>query len=205
MDETPPPVRLHSHGGSEAPPDLAADLRRLLRMPPEALGKIWQALGPCLADKLSEETERLLDVFCAAYRLSDDDLARAIKACRFLIQGAARLDLPAEQLGDDIERLCPDAPLLQELLLAGYDRAKAAIRQEIVKAALTDHGKLLIGAQYRVDVIDASERGARLRQPVVMLTLQYCEGMETGRVTLQVLPDMVAELRRICDRVLPPG
>jgi hypothetical protein len=201
-NETPLPLRLHALGGGDAPPDLADDLRRLLRFPPEALDKLWQALGPCLAHKLSDETERLLDVFCAAYRLSDADLARVIKACRFLIQGAARLDVPALQLADDLDRLCPDAPLIKELLLAGYEQAKSAIRQEIVQAALVAHGKLLIGAQFRVDVIDTSERGTRLRQPVVLLTLQYCEGAEAGRITLQVLPDMMGQLKGICEQVL---
>jgi len=205
VEGSPAPTRLHALGGREAPPDLAEDLRRLLRLPPEALSKFWQALGPCLAEKLTEETEKLLDIFCAAYRVPEDDLARSIKGCRFLIQGAARLDVPPEQLGDDLDRLCPDTPLLRELVLAGYERARAALRHEIVRAALVEHGKLLVGAQFRVDVIEASERGARLRQPVVMLTLQYCEGPETRRITLQVLPDMMGELRGICDQVLPPG
>lgn len=201
-DAAPTVTKLHALGGGEPPPDLADDLRRLLRMPAEAVRKFWQALGPCLAEQLSDETEKLLDVFCAAYRLSDDDLARAIKGCRFLIQGAARLDLPAERFAEDLDRLCPGEALIRELLLAGYERAKAQIRTEIVKAALADHGKLLIGAKWRVDVVDASERGARIRQPVLMLTLHYCEGSETGRVTFQVLPDMIAELKGICEKVL---
>jgi hypothetical protein len=199
---TSAPMKIHALGGREAPPDLAHDLCRLLRMPAEAVSKFWQALGPCLAEQLSPETEKLLDLFCAAYRLSDEDLARAIKACRFLIQAAARLDVPAERFADDLDRLCPDAPLVKELLLAGYEAATSHIRQEIVRSALMDHGKLLVGAQWRVDVIDASDRGARMRQPVLMLTLQYREGAEMGRITLQVLPDMIAEIKGICEQVL---
>lgn len=202
MNENPTPLKLHALGGQHAPPELADDLRRLLRMPAEALQKFWQALGPCLADKVPDETEKLLDVFCAAYRLSEEDLARAIKACRFLIQSAARLDVPPERLGEDLDRLCPDAPVIKALLLAGYETAKARIRQEILKAALVDHGRLLIGAQWRVDTIEASERGARLRLPVTMLTLHYREGAEVGRITLQVLPDMVGELKGICEQIL---
>ena len=202
MDAKPASPKLHSLDGAEPPPDLGEDLRRLLRLPAEALGKFWQALGPCLAEQMSQETERLLDVFCTAYKVSDDDLARAIKACRFLIQEAAKLDLSMERFGDDLERLCPDTPVLKGLLLAGYEPAKAQIRQGILKAALVDHGKLLLGAQWRVDTIDASERGVKLRMPVAMLTLHYREGSEVGRITLQVLPDMMGELQGICERVL---
>jgi hypothetical protein len=202
LEAKPAPIQLHALGGGEAPPDLGDDLRRLLRMPGEALGKFWQALGPCLAEQLSKETEQLLDLFCAAYKISDDDLARAIKACRFLIQEAARLDLSMERFGDDLERLCPDTPVLKGLLLAGYEPAKAQIRQGILRAALVDHGKLLVGAQWRVDTIEASERGVKLRLPVAMLTLHYREGSEVGRITLQVLPDTMGELKGICERVL---
>jgi hypothetical protein len=197
-----PPLALHALRGQEVPPDLADDLRRLVAMPPEAVGKFWQALGPCLADKISGETERLLDVFCSAYRLSGDDLARAIKACRFLIQSAARLDVPAELFGADLEELCPEAPALRDLLLAGYEPAKRQIREGIVVGALVGHGKLLVDAEWRIDTIEASERGSKLRTRVAMLTLHYHEGTEVGRVTLQVLPDMMGKLRGICEEVL---
>jgi len=198
----PAPIRLFCLGGGEAPPDLGADLLRLLRLPAEALQKIWQVLAPCLDEPIATQTEELLDVFCAAYRIDGDDLARAVKACRFVIREGARLDLPAGALGEDLDRLCPGDPLVKELALAGYEQAKTVIRREIVKAALADHGKVLVAAKWRVDAIHASETGMRLGMPVTMLTLHYREGAESGRVTLQVLPDMLGELKRICERIL---
>lgn len=202
MNATAAPIALHSLGGGGAPPDLGDDLRRLLLLPAEALLDYWKVLGPCLAEKISAETERLLDVFCSAYRIPDDDLALTIKACRFLIQSAAKRNVPAERFGDDLDRLCPDAPGLKELLLAGYGAAVSQIRQGILKAAISDHGKLLIGAQWRVDTIEASEQGAALGMPVAMLTLHYREGNEVKRITLQALPDMMGELKGICEQVL---
>ena len=202
MSHSPVSPVLHCFGGGEAPPDLATDLSRLLRLPPEGLTRLWQALGPCLVEQISPETGQLLDLFCAAYKLDDDDFARAIKACRFLVQEAARLDLPAAALAEDLDRLCPDDPLIKEILLAGYEPAKTQIRQAILRAALADHGKLLVGAQWRVDTIQASERGRNLAMPVAMLTLHYREGGESGRITLQVLPDMMLELRGICEKVI---
>src|SRR5262245_41439450 len=85
------PVRLRCLGGGEAPPELGDDLRRLLSLPREALEHFWQVLGPSLQAELSQQTERLLDVYCAAYKIDDEDLARAIKACRFLLREAARI------------------------------------------------------------------------------------------------------------------
>lgn len=202
MNENPTPPALHALGGGQAPPDLADDLRRVLRMPAEALQRFWQALGPCVAETLPDELERHLDAFCAAHRLSDDDLAQAIKGCRFLIQSAARIDLPAEQLAEDLDRLCPEAPVIKALLLAGYPQAKAQLRRAIALSAVEAHGRVLVGAQWRVDTIEASERGAKLRAPVAVLTLHYREGTETGRITMQVLPEMIRELEGICEQVL---
>jgi hypothetical protein len=199
---TPAPIRLYSLGGGEGPPDLGADLLRMLRLPAEALQKIWQVLAPSLAETITKETEQLLDVFCAAYKLDEDDLGRVVKACRFVIREAAQRDVPVEAVAEDLDRLCPGDPLVKELVLAGYGPAKERIRHEIVKTALADHGKLLVGLHWRLDAIQASERGTRLGTPVALLTLHYLEGDQKGRITLQVLPDMMGELKQVCERVL---
>ena len=196
------PLRLYALGGGDAPPELGADLGALLRLPAEALQKIWQVLAPSLAEPVSKETEQLLDIFSSAYHADEDVLGRAIRACRFLIREAAQRDVPAAALADDLDRLCPDDPLVKEIVLAGYEPARERLRREIVQAAVADHGKLLVGVQWRMDTIEASERGAKLRVPVAMLTLHYREGAERGRVTLQVLPDTMGELKAVCEKVL---
>jgi hypothetical protein len=195
----PAKLPLHALGGEEAPPDLGGDLRRLLRVSPEGLARIWQVLGPCLGDKLTEETEKLLDVFCSAYGVKDEDLGRAIKACRFLIQAAAQLDVPREQLGEDLALLCPDAPVIQQVILAGYEPIKKQLRQAVAMAAVVGHGKAVVNAEWRIDTIETSERGGRIRMPVTMLTLHYREGSESGRITLQLLPDVLEKLKAMCE------
>jgi hypothetical protein len=102
-------------------------------------------------------------------------------------------------------QLCPDEPLIKELVLAGYEPARKQIRQELIKAAVSDHGKMLVGVRWRVDAIQASDGAAKLRAPGAMLTLHYREGAETGQVTLQVLPEMIEELSDVCKRVLRGG
>src|SRR5580693_3392694 len=125
------PLRLYCLGGGEPPPDLGADLLRLLRLPAEALQKIWQVLAPSLAETIAKETEELLDVFCSAYRVDEDELALAIKACRFVIREAAQRDVAAGALAEDLDRLCPGEMLVKELVMAGYEPAKERIRHEI--------------------------------------------------------------------------
>jgi hypothetical protein len=196
------PARLYCLGGGAAPPALGADLLVLLGLPAEALQQLWQVLAPTLADTITKETEELLDIFCAAYRVDGDELGRAVKACRFVIREAAQRDAPAAAVAEDLDRLCPDAPLVKNLVLAGYEPAKAHLRREILRASVADHGKLLVGVKWRLDAVQASERGMKLQMPVALLTLHYLEGTDAGRVTLQVLPDMMSELRTVCDKML---
>lgn len=193
---------LESLGGGEAPTELAADLSILTRLPAEALQKLWQVLPPMLADAISKEAEQLLDLFCVAYKVNEDDLGRALRACRFVIREACQRNVPAAGLARDLDGLCPGEPLVKELVLAGYEPAKEALRREMLHAAIADHGKLLVDVKWRLDSVLASERGTQLQVPVALLTLHFQEGRDTGRVTLQVLPDMMGQLRVICDQML---
>lgn len=195
-------LRLHCLGGGEAPPELGADLLTLSGLPVEALQRLWQVLAPSLADPIAKETEELLDVFCTAYHVNDDVLARVIRACRFVIREAAQRDVATTALAKDLDLLCPGDALVRELVLAGYPSAKEQIRRQILRTSVSDHGKLLVGIKWRLDAIQASEGGSQLKLPVAMLTLHYLEGKDEGRVTLQVLPDMMGELKTVCERVL---
>jgi hypothetical protein len=200
--------RLYCLGGEHGPAGLGADLAVLARLPLEAVQRLWQVLAPSLGDTVSKELEQLLDLFCKTYRLDANELGRTIRACRFVVREAAQRDLTAGALAEDLERLCPRDPLVKQLVLAGYDPAKAYLRLEMLKAAVSDHGKLLVGIRWRLDQVQASERGLKLQMPVALVTLHYREGKDEGRMTLQVLPDMMKELETVCAKVLgqaPPA
>jgi hypothetical protein len=51
-----------------------------------------------------------------------------------------------------------------------------AVKQEILYGTLTDHGKLLVGVDWRVDSMLNSHRGQSVPSPVTMVTLRYVEG-----------------------------
>lgn len=191
-------------GGEPPPPELAADLRRLLELPQGARLRLWEALGPSLAEPVPVAVERLLDAFCQEHDVGSEVLARVLKACRFLVREASKRDLDRTALAADLAALAPaeGGDEIQAILLAGYDKAKALVRREIVRAALLDHGRLLTGVDWRIDTIAASSRGAKIQAPVALLTLTYQEGGQSTRLTLQVTPDMLRELQRLCAEIL---
>lgn len=196
-------ITLQCLGGKAAPPGLAEDLRRILALPPVAAARLWSVLGPSLAEPLPEGLEQQLDAFCREHDLSRADLARPVKAARFLLREAAGMDLAREAVAADLLALCPDAPEIEGVLLAGYDSARAFLRQEMLQGTLADHGKLLVGVDWRRDAVEASSRGAKMRVPVAFVTLRYREGEETKRITLQVLPAMLEELKRTWNEIAP--
>jgi COMM domain len=193
---------LHSLGGDSAPPGVAADLRRVLALPASAQQRIWEVLGPSLRDPVPPGAAEQVARFCAEHGVREAELAPAIRASRFLLRGAATEDLTPQRFAEDLAVLAgEDSAALTEVLLPGYEAARAHLRGELLRRSLADHGKTLEGAEWRLDVASASSRGKNLRVPIVNLTLSYREADRAERLTLQLTPDMVQYLRTLLDRI----
>ncbi|MFO0550164.1 MAG: hypothetical protein U0271_17350 [Polyangiaceae bacterium] len=193
-----PPTGLRSLRGQPPTPELSRDLMRIGALSADAIAAFWDVLGPTLGETFSSEAERLLDVYCTAFKVSEDDVGRAVRAARFVVREAAGANATRAELAADLAELCPGAPIVHSVLLSGYDAARVRIRNELARAALVEHGSLLTAVKWRADVVKATEGGEDLGVPVTLLTLHYREGDEQRRVTLQVLPDLLEELARAC-------
>jgi hypothetical protein len=193
--------KLHALGGTSPPPSVATDLQCLLDLPAAAKAQLWEVLGPSLGEPVSQEAEAMLDGFCTLHQLTEDALARPIKACRFLIRGAACLDLSAALLAEDLRALC-NSQEITDLVLRGYDAGKAAVRMEILRQAVLDHGMVLTRIDWRVDTMMTSNRGSELRAPIAIVTLHYQEGESQHHITLHAVPAVLVELRNLCDQLL---
>jgi hypothetical protein len=202
MSDTTAKPTLQALGGSPAPPGLAPDLAALLTLPEPAREHLWQILGPSLADPVPAQVEADVERFCVTHDVDREQLGYTIRACRFLIREAASLDLPKDAFAADLAFLSSEAEAIGALLLPRFESAKAFVRREMLRNTIADHGKLLESVSYRVDAPSSSNRSKRLSGRVVSLTLGYREGDRRERVTLQVLPEALAELKKICDQLL---
>jgi hypothetical protein len=189
-------------GGSEPPPEMALGLKDLLHLSPGAKAHFWEALGPALPDPVPKELDGLLDRFQQAHEVPQGRLLRAIAACRMLLREAARRPTSADDFAQDVARLGGGAGEIAAILMPGFGAAMTALRQEILAATLSDHGKLLVGVDWRVDSMLLSNRGEKLQSPVAVVTLRYLEGGQPGRFTVQALPDMLQELQAMCSKIL---
>lgn len=198
-----PTITLLCTGGTPPPPEVAQDLQELANLPAAAKEHFWDALGPSLRQPLPDSLDRTLDRFCEQYDVPGGKLSRVIKACRFLLRQAAARDLDEAKLREDIGTLAGEqADEVGPILAAGYEQAKGEICVEFIRGSIADHGKLLVGLDWRIDAMVASQRAMSLKAPVALLTLHFREGERTERITLQALPDTLRQLREACDRML---
>jgi hypothetical protein len=193
---------LHCLGEEAGPPELGAHLRRLRDLPEGALRELWRAIDATIGESVSKQAEQLLDAICTRHQVAPDHLGAVLKACRFLLLAAARSDASKGQFAEDLDALTDGHALTREVLLAGFDRAKAKIRQSILRATLEDHHKLVVDIGWQLERVVASDRGERLNVGLAALTFRYREGNEDKQITLHLLPDGVRTLAAACARLV---
>ncbi|HEY1694700.1 MAG TPA: hypothetical protein VGG39_21160 [Polyangiaceae bacterium] len=194
------PLSLRAAPGIALAPGLAADFARLKTFSHAARKQLYRVLGPMLADPPPDVSAQV-GAFCAEFGVSSDDLLRALSACRFLLRQAAAVDLSEEHLREDFARL-GDEGELAESLLPGYEVAVRLVRDELGRAALTDHGKVVERVDWRVDRVEDSNRADRLHLGVLVVTMTHREAGTRERITLHLGADAARELRAACDRYL---
>lgn len=196
------PVKLHCLGGREPPMEIVRDFLGLQKLPRSAQSGIWEALVHCLGDEVAEGSEAVLTRFCAAHQADADVLALALKAARFFVRQAAARDLSAAVFAEDMMAVTEGDEALARALAGGYEGAKNVLRAELMRQALTDHGKVLERVDWRSDILSSSSRGERFRMPYVTLTFTYREGEQKSRVSLQMPREAISQLRALCDTIL---
>ncbi len=193
-------------GGKKMNLEVVKDLKRLSLLPEDALTRLWEVLGPLLGGELSRERlDRVLTPFCEAHRADHDDLLRGLAATRVLIRSAAEQNLDVEKFVEDLELLDVDV-LTARAICSGYDHGVIVVRGELMMASLLDHGRVLTKVDWRIDQMRGSNRGKDLDAPVASLTFNYQVGDQSDRMTLQILPPVLRQLRETLDELLAdPG
>lgn len=199
-------IPLFCLGGQAAPEAIAKDLLALARLPERARARFWEALGPALPDPLPASVEPALDGFARTFEVSKDELARALRASRFLVREASARGLDRERFGEDVVRLAggslsPEAAVIAPLLLSRYDAARASLAAGALRETLADHGAVVESIEWRVDGVLASSRGDAGAARIAVLTFDYREGVRKDRITLHLSPEKLEELRRALERM----
>jgi hypothetical protein len=193
---------LRAFSGGAAPAGMAGDLRAIARLPPRARDDFWDALAPNLGETLDDRAAAAITAFCKERRVSPTDLAGPVRACRVLLRAAASQNLAAEALRADLRAIVGEGAAFEDSLVAWYERALPLLRQELIVAALSQHGNLALGVDWRLDFVRHSQGGQELDTPVVLMTFRYRKGEQQKRITLQLVPELVKQLQAVCNKMM---
>lgn len=190
-------------GHEPVPAEVMRDLAWHLRWAPTAVDELWSVLAPSLQTKLDQRLEAELGLFASKHRVDAFELALFLKAMRFLLLEAAGRRTTWEDFAADIVAVVGDGALpLTTVLGANYAKATEAVRFEIMRGALLDHGQIYVGGEWRLDAVLASTRARSLGTRVALLTLKYRSQSGSDQLTLQVLPADLLHLRTLIDELL---
>lgn len=195
-------MKLHCLGGQAPPQEIVVDFLGLEKLPPAAVSAIWEVLMLCLGDEMPRSSQELLDRFCATHAADGAVLALVLKSSRLLVRQAAAHDLSAAVFAEDLLAVTGGNESIARVFASGYEAVKGALRGELMRQSIGDHGKVLERVDWRADYLTASSRGERFRMPYVTMTFSYREGEEKRRVSLQMPREAVSQLRAMCDKIL---
>lgn len=187
--------------GRPAPPELGAALASLSKWSAEQRSLLSELVPPCLEPLAEDQLESRVARFCRRHDLPADLAPPALKAIRFLLRATAAMAGEPEMIHHDVEALVGRDDLA-ELLVPLYVEALPALRREILEATIAGHGRILVGLEWRIDTIGSSNRGRAINAPVAQLTFHVQQAGQTEAVTIQMLPEMVKQLRDTCDLML---
>ncbi len=190
--------------GARATATLGSDLGILMSLPDKVRDGFWEVLQSCLGPQLDERTVSRLRRFAGDHEIDAERILPPIKSVRFLLRTAASNNTPREAFLSDVRALTPpaDQDALCELLGGVFDQAFPTLRREVVMRSVAEHGTLAHDVHWRLATLQASDHGVALDVPLTALTFVCQEGQTQRNVSIQLLPDTLAKLRDVCDKIL---
>jgi hypothetical protein len=194
------PIRLKCLNGGAVPAPIIDGWKTFLRFPNGGKRGFWNLLTPALIEPNAPSNPELLKRFCQEHKLSEEDVVNALRSCIFLLHQASSVNLGEDLFRQDLMALSVEDTEAPRIIISRYENTKALFRNAFAEGTLVDHGKVLVGLDWRIDNVTASDRGAQLNTSVIFLTLRYREGDRADRFTLQLTPQTLKEMKTFIDR-----
>ena len=186
--------------GESAPVMVVDGWNRFCRFPAEAREPFLDLLQPVILDPANPGILAAVRDLATNQGLREEDVSAALQAGSILYTQVGALDLASEDLKSDLEALSRGEGEAATAFLSRFDATKNEVRNSIILGTLTDHGKVIVGVDWRVDEVTESDRGAALTTSVVFLTLRYQDGDRLERINLQLTPDAMRQLKAFTAR-----
>lgn len=197
---------LHCLGGQAPPEALEQGWQALEGLPKgDATTAFWDLFGAFLSEPGHPSHDALFQTYVDMHGVDAQNVLTAMDACNQLLNHSVALDLPDALFQEDVETLAGGKTAQGVELIRRYAGARPVLRQRVIEETLSDHGNVLVGLDWRLDRVEASDRGNQLNASVVFLTLNYRDRDEVKRITLQLVPESLQLLKSFIDRFGNPG
>jgi hypothetical protein len=192
--------RLAASGATAA---VVAAWQALQALPEAAARDIWAVLGPMLDAPRSPEVAERFRNYCRVHELVPAIAGRMFEELRGVVQRAAAAGVAPGAFAADLAALDPGTTDrgAGQVLVAGYAKALPVLRRRILVETLSDHGAVLTGIDWRLDRVAASNHGADIEAAVLLVTLRYRENGRDERLSLQLTPDGIRQLKELAARI----
>lgn len=191
---------LHCLGGQPANEAITTGWAVYQQLPDRAQRQLWEIVASGLIAPTDPTFRSRLEEFCAEHAVEESVVRIALHTCGILLGQASTFDVSPDELRRDLEVLSGGSTDGLDELCTNIFALKGALREALAMSSLADHGKVLIGLDWRIDRMASSSRGAGFTTDVVFLTLRYREGDAVDRITLQLSTQGIRELRGFLDR-----
>jgi hypothetical protein len=205
VSEEQQPPTLHCCQGAPAPEGVVHGWKQLLALRTSAQQAFLELLTASVVEPDEAALEGALAAYCESYDLEPGPVLHALKACQFLLQRSAALDLDSQHFIDDLQKLSADDASGLRLLSSRYLPLKQRVREHLLELSLADHGNVLLGLDWRLDQVGSTDRAVNLNAPVVFLSLRLRDGDSTERVTVQLTSRSIEMLRQFIQRFSDSG
>lgn len=186
---------------TEGPPaNFVAGWRMLLGLPRGAQQNLWHLIPLGLVEQEPPEHRQLLENYAMRFETLPNHLLGAVRACQYVLRHAASRNVEQGALMADLRFMSGGNAAGVELLSSRFLELRDELRRRLLEDTLADHGNVLVGFDWRVDAVSASNHGELERVPVVFLNLAYRNGETVHKLPIQLTPSAVVSLKLFLSR-----
>lgn len=186
---------------SSGPPEsVIAGWRMLLGLPRGAQQNLWYLIRLGLVEAEGADHRQQIEGYAMRFEANPALVLGAVRACQFILRDAAARKLDSTALMTDLRALSGGNSSGVDLLSVHFAEIRDKLCLALLEDTLADHGNVLVGFDWRVDNVSASNHGEMESVPVVFLSLAYRHGDETKKLALQLTPSAIMSLKVFFER-----
>ena len=188
-------IKLRCYGGNPIPDQVLKDWLLFCELDEKIQYNIWNLIKSIVYGQSSEQLKSEISEFCNKFYIEEKKLTRSLGLLTHMLQQATKYDLSKNDIENDFLILKKLKHGEVDDIITGYVEVKNEIKIKFINNTLLSHGKLIVGVDWKIENIEASNDAFNIHIPVVTLTFRYREGDDSNRISLRMTTDTIEQLQ----------